>query len=117
MIENSSEYIPPTQDMVRGNFTPYPLINPEHLPIDNCFEVQMPHPESRFWCNRLDLPLEKLRSPLKSTYRIVPHPHLPAPIEQDCKLRTPHLGDVLDAHGNPYCKKLEIDNIVYNPYT
>ena len=27
------------------------------------------------------------------------------------------MGDVLDSNGNPYYKKLEIDSILYNPYT
>ena len=27
------------------------------------------------------------------------------------------MGDVLDARDNPYYKKLEIDNILYKPYT
>ena len=27
------------------------------------------------------------------------------------------MGETLDAQGNPYYKKLETDNIVYNPYT
>ena len=27
------------------------------------------------------------------------------------------MGDVLDSNSNPYYKKLEIDNILYKPYT
>ena len=43
--------------------------------------------------------------------------HLPSPIELRLLFRSPHLGDVLDSEGNPYYKKLKIDDIVYKPYT
>ena len=55
-IENPSEYLPPSGNVAPGNFHPYPLLNPEHLPIVTCFEVEIPHPESRFWCRGLNLP-------------------------------------------------------------
>ena len=43
--------------------------------------------------------------------------HLPAPIESRRPFGAPRLGDVLDSEVNPYYKKLEIGDIVYNPYT
>ena len=55
MIENPIEHLPPTQDIVRGNFTPYLLLNPENLPIKNFFDVQISYPEPIFWYNKLDL--------------------------------------------------------------
>ena len=39
MVENPSKHLPPTRDIVPGGFTPYPILNHEHLPIENCFEV------------------------------------------------------------------------------
>ena len=44
-------------------------------------------------------------------------PHIHSPIDPARLAGAPHLGDVLGTKGNPYYKKLEIDNIVYNPYT
>jgi hypothetical protein len=116
-IENPSEHLPPTGNVTPGNFHPYPLLNPEHLPIVTSFQVDIPHPEPRFWCNKLDFSVSGLKPPSDSTFRIIPYPHIPAPIEQDRKLGAPHLADVLDSQGNPYYKKLKVDDIVYNPYT
>ena len=81
MIASPSEHLPSTQDIVRGNLTPYLLMNPENILLKNFFDVQIPHPEPIFWCNKLDLFLERPKSPLKSSYNIIPHPHLPVPIE------------------------------------
>jgi hypothetical protein len=116
-IENPSEHLPPTGNVAPGNFHPYPLLNPEHLTIVTSFKIDIPHPEPRFWCNKLYLPAGDNKPPSESTFRIVPLPHVPAPIELDRKLGAPHLADVLDSQGNPYYKNLKIDDIVYNPYT
>jgi hypothetical protein len=105
-IENLSEHLPPSGNVAPGNFHPYPLLYPEHLPIVTYFKVEIPHPEPRFWCRGLNLPAGQPRPTSKSTFRIVPLPHLPAPIELDCKLGAPHLADTLDSQGNPYYKKL-----------
>jgi hypothetical protein len=116
-IENPSEHLPPTGNIAPGNVHPYPLLNPEHLPIVTSFKVDILHSEPKFWCNKLNLPAGPTKPPSESTFRIVPLPHVPAPIDLDRQLGAPHLADVLDSQGNPYYKKLEIDDIIYNPYT
>ena len=47
---------------------------------------------------------------------MVEHSHIPDPIERNRNFGALYLGDILDAEGNPYCKKLAVDDIVYNPY-
>ena len=116
-IQNPSEHLPPSGNVKPGNYHPYPLLNPEHLPIVSRFRVIIPHPEPKFWCNKLNFSPVTPNLPSKSTFEIVPLPHVPAPIELDRQLGAPHLADVLDSQGNPYYKKLEIDDIIYNPYT
>ena len=56
IIEEPREHIPPTRDNIPGESINYPLLNPEHLPIETCFDVKIPHPKPRFWCNHLALP-------------------------------------------------------------
>jgi hypothetical protein len=79
----------------------------ELLPREKFIITNIPHPKPLFWCKGLVLPPSEFSEPVLTVCTGVPTVQAPS---------APHLGNCLDLRGNPYYKKLEVGDIIYNPY-
>ena len=125
------KYLPPST--VPGDYKPkqtptiYRGNNPRLLPRGHfkswiptdqgLFKSKIPHPKPKLWYNTLYLPQEQFSPADELTYKEIPYLHLHPPIDPKHPPGVLYLSEVLDTKGNPYYKKLEIGDIVYNPYT
>ena len=62
-INSQNERCPAGNRTLPLELSPQAILNPEFLPIENCFDVKIPHPKPTFWCNKLELPQER-RTPV-----------------------------------------------------
>ena len=105
IIVNPSEHLPSTESTFED---PPGDIFDRVLPRENFCVINIPHPKPNFWCNGLDLKHKMIPNPKIQVYSEIPS------VE---KKYTQHLGDCFDTRGNPYYKKLELQDIIYNPFS
>ena len=104
-------HIPPTRDSFQDH-CPELILHPEYLLDQGKLRSLDSSPKAKILVQR-----SRLTPRGSETREYIEVPYLHSPIDPERPIGAPKLGDVLDTHGKPYHKKLDIDDIAHNPYT